>query len=41
MRKRFHFRVLLFPALLGLLLLAGCGGKSADQYVGEQIKAMK
>ena len=41
MRKRFHFRVLLFPALLGLLLLAGCGGKSADQYVGEQITAMK
>ena len=41
MRKRFHFRILLFPALLGLLMLAGCGGKSADQYVGEQITAMK
>ena len=24
MRKRFHFRVLLFPALLGLLMLAAC-----------------
>ena len=41
MRKHFYFYFLLFPALLGLLLLAGCGGKSADQYVGEQITAMK
>ena len=31
MRKHFYFYFLLFPALLGLLLLAGCGGKSADQ----------